>query len=93
MGRNNRAQGYEKFSYSTQLSMKFWMLKSIKKKFSIFQAQISLERYDNKYWHFDIYEQEKFHAQLSSAWKYFYNLGAWLYYGYIIIIPLDFGVT
>ena len=25
---------------------------------------------------FNIYEQEKFHAQLSWAWKKFYNLGA-----------------
>ena len=28
------------------------------------------------FWHFNIYEQEKFHAQLSWAWKKFYNLGA-----------------
>ena len=28
--------------------------------------------------HFNIYEQEKFHAQLNWAWKKFDNLGAWL---------------
>ena len=27
---------------------------------------------------FSIYEQLKFHAQLSWAWKKFYNLGAWV---------------
>ena len=32
----------------------------------------------NNCWHCNIYEQEKFHAQLSWAWKKFYNLGAWL---------------
>ena len=26
-------------------------------------------------WHFNIYEQDKFCAQLSWAWKKFYNLG------------------
>ena len=26
-------------------------------------------------WHFNIYEQDKFHAQLSWAWKKFHNLG------------------
>ena len=42
------------------------------KKFNTFQAQISLECYfsahnclnANNCWHFNIYEQEKFHAQL-----------------------------
>ena len=27
--------------------------------------------------YFKIYKQNKFHAQLSGAWKKFYNLGAW----------------
>ena len=27
-------------------------------------------------WHFNIYEQDKFHAQLSWAWKKFYKLEA-----------------
>ena len=26
--------------------------------------------------HFNIYEQEKFHAQMSWAWKMFHNLGS-----------------
>ena len=33
-------------------------------------------------WHFNIYEQEKFNAQLTWAWKKFYNLGAWLVHLY-----------
>ena len=28
----------------------------------------------NNCWHFNIYEQDKFHAQLSWAWKKLYNL-------------------
>ena len=41
-----------------------------------------------------IYEQEKFHAQLSWAWKKFYNLGAsagmiYKAYGNIILIFID----
>ena len=44
------------------------------KKFSAFQAQISLECYfsllknvknANNCWHFNIYEEDKFHTQLS----------------------------
>ena len=46
------------------------------KKFSFFQTQICREYYFSC-WHFNIYEQEKFHAQLSWAWKKFYNLGPW----------------
>ena len=30
----------------------------------------------NFYWHFHIHKQRKFHAQLSWAWKKFYDLGA-----------------
>ena len=30
----------------------------------------------NNCWHFNIYEQDKLPAQLSWAWKKFYNLGA-----------------
>ena len=37
-----------------------------------------------KTWHFNINEQEKFHAQLSSARKKFYNLGTWQ-----AVIPLN----
>ena len=31
----------------------------------------------NKCWHLNIHEQDKFHIQLSWAWKKFYNLKAW----------------
>ena len=31
----------------------------------------------NNCWHFNIYEQNKFRAQLSCACKKYYNLGAW----------------
>ena len=31
----------------------------------------------NNCWHFNIYEQDKFRAQLSWAWKKFYILGTW----------------
>ena len=56
------------------------------KKFGFFKAQISPNAifpahvcYNaNNCWHFNIYEQEKFHAQLSGARKKFYNLRAWL---------------
>ena len=29
--------------------------------------------------YFKIHKQNKFHAQLSWAWKKFYNLGAWIF--------------
>ena len=29
----------------------------------------------NSFWHFNIYEQEKFHAKLSLAWKFLIILG------------------
>ena len=32
----------------------------------------------NNCWHFNVYEQDKFCAQLSWVWKKFYNLRAWL---------------
>ena len=41
----------------------------------------SVNKYENanNSWHFHIYLQRKFHAQLSWAWKKkFYNLRAWL---------------
>ena len=51
------------------------------RKFSIFQAQISLECYFScsqmlKCQQINICDQEKFHAQLSWAWKKFDNLWA-----------------
>ena len=30
----------------------------------------------NNCWHFNIYEHDKFHSQLSRVWKEFYKLGA-----------------
>ena len=33
----------------------------------------------NSCWHFNIYEQDKFRAQLSWVRIEFYNLGAWWY--------------
>ena len=38
----------------------------------------STNKYENAnyIWHFHIYKQRKFHAQLSWAWKKFYNLKA-----------------
>ena len=41
---------------------------------------ISLYRENmNNCWHFNIYEQDKFCAQLSWVWVKFYNLKAWLF--------------
>ena len=74
------------FSCSTQLSTKFQLL--IKTKIltngevycfmslrcCIYHANKCLNA--NNCWHFNIYEQDKFHAQLSWAWKKFYNLWA-----------------
>ena len=37
---------------------------------------MSMKEVLKKYQYFKIYEQNKFHAQLSWAWKKFYNLGA-----------------
>ena len=34
-------------------------------------------------WHFNIYEQDKFRAQLRWAWEKFYNLGARSAYTYV----------
>ena len=75
------------FACSTQLSMKFKILISRKiSTNSVFSwAQISLKCYifpahtcqnANNCYHFNIYEQEKFHAKLSVEHD-FYNLGPW----------------
>ena len=61
------------FSCSTQLSMEFQMLiksKLLKNKdFSCFQMLrcciYHAHKYQNDCWHFNIYEHDKFHAQLS----------------------------
>ena len=75
------------FSCSTQLSMNFVLLINLKlltsaNSFLHNMAEhenFSANKYenDNFCWHFHIYLQRKFHAQLNWAWKKFYNLGAW----------------
>ena len=60
----------KRFSFSTQLSMIFQMLISIKniKKFSFFSSSDKFRMLfflANNCWHFNIYEREKIHAQLS----------------------------
>ena len=74
------------FSCSTQLSMKFVLfinLKILTKFWNFFHAQLSWESSAElsmkkvlNFWYFYFYDQVKFHAQLSWAWKKFYNLGA-----------------
>ena len=68
-----RPRGYKIFSCSTPLSMKFQLL--IKTKIPT-NNEVSLNLSDvvfinNNCWHFDIYEQGKFRAQLSRAGKNF----------------------
>ena len=74
------------FSCSTQLSMKFFMLISLKLLTIANSFLLNLADRENFYaykyenanfcWHFHIYWQRKFYAQLSWAWKKNYNLGA-----------------
>ena len=40
--------------------------------------QLSMKEVLKNSQYFKINKQSKFHAQLSSAWKKFYNLRAWL---------------
>ena len=78
------------FSCSTQLSMKFVLfinLKILTKVLNFFHAQLSwassAELSMKKvlfFWYFYLYDQVKFHAELSWAWKKFYNFGAWINY-------------
>ena len=74
-GDSLRGRGYKFFSCSTQLSMKFKMLINIEiakidgifrfnlLETAIYPANKCLNA--NNCWHFNIYEQDKFHAQLS----------------------------
>ena len=74
------------FSCSTELSMKLVLLIKLKlltitNSFLLNIAEhetFSTNKYENAnyIWHFHIYKQRKFHAQLSWAWKKFYNLKA-----------------
>ena len=75
------------FSCSTQLCMKFFLLINVKMPTIVgiltFTSMINTtsERLKPRYFficrYFSFYEQLKFHAQLSWAWKKFYNLRAW----------------
>ena len=42
--------------------------------FLLNQRETNVSNANNR-WHFNIYEQDKFRAQLRGAWKKFYNLG------------------
>ena len=61
------------FSCSTEL--KFQLLIKTKiptnKEVSCFKSLRCCIYHDNKCWHFNIYEHDEFHAQLSWAWKSF----------------------
>ena len=63
----------------------FINLKILTKFCNFFHAQLSWARSAElskkkvlNFWYFYFYDQVKSHAQLSWAWKKFYNLGAWL---------------
>ena len=82
-----RPRGYKTFFVLNSVEHEILnarMYKNIKK-FGLFKAQLILECYfsahkclnANNCWHFNIYEREKVHAQLSWAWKKFYNLRPW----------------
>ena len=76
------------FSCSTQLSMKFILLINLKILTIFFKllscstqlSMLSWVEHEKSLncWYFYFYDQVKFHAQLSWAWKKFYNLGAWV---------------
>ena len=73
------------FSYSTQLSAKFILLINVKMPTIVgiltFISMINTtsERRNTRNFFICFYEQLKFCAQLSWAWKKFYNLGPGLY--------------
>ena len=78
--KQNQAQGYKTFSCSTQPSMKFIMLIIVDNLTYISMINTTSERLKAKHfficWYFSFFEQLKFYAQLSWAWKKFYNLRA-----------------
>ena len=73
------------FSYSTQLSIKFFLLINIKMPTIVgilifisgtnFMLISALQEKSLKCWYWFFYKQNKFHSQLSWSWKRFYNLG------------------
>ena len=75
------------FSYSLQLSMKFFLL--INNKMPAFWyllagkiscSALLCRKKSINCWHLIFYKRNKFHSQLSWAWKKFYKLGPWNYY-------------
>ena len=64
------------FPCSTQLSTKFIMLINVK--MPTFERLKARNFFIYRY--FSVYEQLKFRAKLSWAWKQFYNLGPWSIY-------------
>ena len=46
-------------------------------------AELSMKEVLKNCQYFEIYKQNKFHAQLSWAWKMFYNLRARTPYSYV----------
>ena len=93
------------FSCSTLLSSKFQLLIKIstnEKVFCFMSLKCRVYHANaNNCWHFNIYEQDKFRAQLSWAWKKLYNLRACLFrqsckmlkkYILYITIPAKMGV-
>ena len=64
-------------SMEFQLLIKTRMLKNKDFFAFIFCIHYALQFYNaNNCWHFTIYQQDKFHAQLSRAWNKFYKLRA-----------------
>ena len=74
------------FSYSTQLSLKFFLLINIKMPTIVgilifisrknFILSSALQEKSLNCWYLIFYKRNKLHSQLSWAWKKFYNLGA-----------------
>ena len=73
--KSTRSLGYNTFSFSTQLSMKMFLLIEIKMppiftSKEKFHAKLYLARMNlHFFWYFEIYSQDKFQAQSSRAWK------------------------
>ena len=85
-----RPRGYKTFLCSTRLSINFFLLINVKMPtivgILIFMSRknsiLGLSEPEKCWisWYFYTYEYLKFHAQLSWAWKTFYNLGARCHY-------------
>ena len=87
LGRRPGPEVIKLFSYSTQLSMNFFLLINIKMPsivgILIFISRINfmlssvVQEESFNGWYLIFSRQKKFHSQLSWAWKFFYNLRAW----------------